>query len=69
MGTPTELARQLAALRKEKRRQAVCPICGAVFEAIPGQKYCSRRCLNRASYRAWYRRHKAKARSGALGAG
>jgi hypothetical protein len=45
----SELARQMAALRR--RRMKVCPICGSEFEAFGKQTYCRKLCANKASYR------------------
>ena len=48
-------------------RVTLCPEkkCGRVFYRVGTQKYCSRRCANRASYRAWYGRQKTKGENSA----
>ena len=52
---PSELARQLAALRKPKA--VVCPICGTQAMGVGRRLYCSEQCAKR----AWWRRNRSKA--------
>src|SRR6266540_1757491 len=44
----SEIARLLAAGRK--RRQITCAVCGAKVEGFGKQRYCSKKCANKASY-------------------
>lgn len=48
---PSELARQLAALRKPK--QVLCPVCGTQAVGVGRRTYCSVRCAKL----AWWRRN------------
>jgi tRNA(Ile2) C34 agmatinyltransferase TiaS len=57
---PSDIARQLAALRKPKA--VVCPICGTQATGIGRRTYCSERCAKR----AWWRRHRSKGAGPAL---
>jgi predicted nucleic acid-binding Zn ribbon protein len=54
----TQLGRLLASLRK--RHHKVCVECGAPFEGLKVQIYCSERCQRRAYARRRYRRHREK---------
>lgn len=61
----SDLARQLAALRRH--RQKTCPVCAAEFTAFGKQAYCSKRCANRASYRRTGRADRRKPDGGSTG--
>jgi hypothetical protein len=45
----TEQARAIAAMRRV--RSKTCPICGVTFEAVGKQRFDSKACANKASYR------------------
>jgi hypothetical protein len=45
----TEQARAIAAMRRVRSKR--CPICGVTFQAIGKQRFDSKRCANKASYR------------------
>jgi len=45
----TEQARAIAAMRKVRSKR--CPICGVTFEAVGKQRFDSKACANKASYR------------------
>ena len=44
-----------------RERLRLCPECLTVFVRVRRQRYCSRRCVNRANMRGWLGRHKGKA--------
>ncbi len=52
MSTPSDIARALAGLRREKAR--TCPVCGRPFTAKGPATYCSRECRQS----AYYHRHR-----------
>jgi hypothetical protein len=54
----SQLGRLLASLRK--RHDKVCVECGAAFEGLAIQNYCSPRCQKRATWRNYYHRHRDK---------
>ena len=49
MAERSELGRRLAALRGHHR--IMCPVCGTETCGFAKQRYCSKRCANKASYR------------------
>lgn len=45
----TEQARAIAAMRKVRAK--TCPVCGVTFQAVGKQRFDSKACANKASYR------------------
>jgi hypothetical protein len=48
--TTSELLREVAARRKREPKE--CPVCRTVFQGWGRQRYCSRRCADKAFYEA-----------------
>ena len=51
---PSDVARWMASRRQRKAK--ACEVCGKVFEALAGARYCSSACRSR----AYYARHRGE---------